>query len=68
MSVLINQELVNDIKFTIREKYGNKKRVYAYCRPRSWQQSRYIQITTPIRDADIHYEYFDERVQLHFEG
>ncbi len=68
MSVWINQELVDDVKFTIREKYGNKKRIYAYCRPRSWQQSRFIQITTPIRDADIHYEYFEERVQLHFEG
>lgn len=68
MSVWINQELVDDVKYTIREKYGNKKRIYAYCRPRSWQQSRFIQITTPIRDADIHYEYFEEKVQLHFEG
>ena len=68
MSVWINKDLVDDVKFTIREKYGNQKRVYAECRPRSWQQNRYIQITTSIKDADVHYEYQGEKVQLHFEG
>lgn len=68
MSVWIDQELVDDVKYTIRVKFHNEKRVYAYCRPRSRGYSRFIQITTPIRDADIHYEYNDEKVQLHFEG
>lgn len=68
MSVWIDQDLVNYIKITIKEEYGNKKRVLSECRPRSWQRSRYIQITTPIKDVDVHYEYYDEKVQLHFEG
>ena len=68
MSVWINQELIDDVKMRIKEEYGNKKRVYGYCRPRSWQQNRYIQITTPTKDADIHYEYNNEMVQIHFEG
>ena len=67
MSVWINQELVNNVTITIKEQYGKKKRVYAYCRPGTWQKSRFIQITTSIKDADIHYEYFEEKVQLHFE-
>lgn len=68
MAVWINQELVDDVIMTIKADYGNKKRVSAYCRPRSWQQNRYIQITTPIKDVDVHYEYYNGLVQLHFEG
>ena len=68
MSVWINEDLINDVKSTIREKYGNSKRVKAKCIQNSWQRNRYIQISTPIKDLDIHYEYNDELVQLHFEG
>jgi len=68
MSVPIDQELVNNVTITIKEIYGKKKRINAYCRKRSWQQSRYIQINTPINDDYVHYEYYDGYVQLHFEG
>lgn len=47
--------------------------IYAYCPPKSWQTSRYIQIRIKGYDEDIHYEYridgaWKGWVELHFEG
>lgn len=46
--------------------------IYAYCPPKSWQTSRYIQIRIKGYDEDIHYEYridgaWKGWVELHFE-
>lgn len=67
MAVWIDDYLIKDVKNFVKENYGNTKHVYAFCRKRSWQQSRYIQVTTPVKDREIHYEYYEGRVQLHFE-
>lgn len=34
---------------------------------RIWQHNRYIQIRTPIKDENVHYEAVNGRVELHFE-
>ncbi|MCD8296733.1 MAG: hypothetical protein LUC88_04080 [Prevotella sp.] len=44
------------------------KRVRGYYQKRSWQTSRYIQVSAVIKDWDIHYELINGRIQLHFEG
>lgn len=35
---------------------------------RAYHDNRYIQIYTPLKDADVHYEYIRGMVELHFEG
>lgn len=35
---------------------------------RIWQQNRWIQISTPSKDKNVHYEYIRGHVELHFEG
>lgn len=42
------------------------KGYYAY---RTWQSSRYVYVTTWLADdEDLHYEYYQEHVELHLEG
>lgn len=67
MSVWIDNDLYEYVKTYIQTAWP-EKRVKCYAKPRSWQSSRWIQVSTIIKDADIHYEYFSGRVQLHFEG
>lgn len=67
MSVWIDNELYKYVKTCVQETWP-EKRVKCYAKPRSWQSSRWIQVSTKIKDADIHYEYYSGRVQLHFEG
>ena len=66
MTILIDQDLHQEVKDFIRDIYGSKKKVTSYYRHR--QSSRYIQVSTSLRDGDIHYEYYNGYVQLHFEG
>ena len=33
-----------------------------------WQPNRYIQISTPLNDINVHYEYINGQIELHFEG
>ena len=68
MAISIDQYLHQEVKDYIRDNYGYKKKVMSYFRKGSWQSSRYIQVSTCLNDSDIHYEYNDGRVQLHFEG
>ena len=43
--------------------------VKGYCEYRSWQSSRYVFVTTCLKeDEDIHYEYYRGHVELHLEG
>ena len=43
--------------------------VYAYHEKRTWQSSRYLYVTTVLKDdEDIHYEYIGGAVELHLEG
>lgn len=67
MSVWIDNELYKYVKTCVQGIWP-EKRVKCYAKPRSWQSSRWIQVSTKIKDADIHYEYFSGKVQLHFEG
>ena len=67
MAIPIDQHLHQEVKDYIRDNYDYKK-VTSYFRKGSWQSSRYIQVSTCLNDSDIHYEYNDGRVQLHFEG
>lgn len=60
MAIPIDQDLHQKVKDYIRDKYGSKKKVT--------QTSRYIQVSTYLKDSDIHYEYYNGEVQLHFEG
>lgn len=68
MAIPIDQHLHQEVKDYIRDKYGSKKKVTSYFRKGSWQSSRYIQVSTCLKDSDIHYEYYNGEVQLHFEG
>ncbi len=67
MAIWINDELCNFVKKYVKETWS-RKRVKTTCKPHSWQSSRYIQISTPIKDMDIHYEITLGRVQFHIEG
>ena len=43
--------------------------VYAYHEYRTWQSSRYLYVTTVLKDdKDLHYEYIGGAVELHLEG
>lgn len=43
--------------------------VYAYYEYRTWQSSRYLYVTTALKDdQDLHYEYIGGAVELHLEG
>lgn len=64
MAIPIDQDLHQKVKDYIRDNYGSKRKV----RKGSWQTCRYIQVSTCLNDFDIHYEYYNGEVQLHFEG
>lgn len=64
MAIPIDQDLLQMVKDYIRNNYGSKRKV----RKGSWQTCRYIQVSTCLNDFDIHYEYYNGEVQLHFEG
>lgn len=64
MAIPIDQDLLQMVKDYIRGNYGSKRKV----RKGSWQTCRYIQVSTCLNDFDIHYEYYNGEVQLHFEG
>ena len=68
MAIPIDQYLHQEVKDYIRDNYDSKKKVISYFRKGSWQSSRYIQVSTCLIDSDIHYEYYNGEVQLHFEG
>ena len=54
-------------KFII-ENFPDRK-VYAYHECRTWQSSRYLYVTTVLKeDQDLHYEYIGGSVELHLEG
>lgn len=69
MAIWINNELCNKVEEFVTSNWPDKK-VRSRCRPRSWNSSRYIQVSTPLNDEDmdLHYELKEGRVQLHFEG
>ena len=67
MAILINEELSKEVKSFVNKTWP-KKRVKWKCKYKSRQSSRYIQISTPISDMDLHYELYNSRVQLHIEG
>ena len=69
MAIWINNELCNKVEEFINSNWPDKK-VRSRCRPRSWNSSRYIQVSTPLNDEDmdLHYELKEGRVQLHIEG
>lgn len=68
MAIPINQHLHQEVKNFIRDNYGSTKKVFSYYYKRTWQRSRYIQVSTCLEDMDIHYEYYNGKIQLHFEG
>lgn len=60
----IDQHLEKYIKDCFPERY-----VYAYYEYRTWQSSRYLYVTTILKDdKDLHYEYIGGAVELHLEG
>lgn len=60
----IDQHLEKFIKDCFPERY-----VYAYHEYRTWQSSRYLYVTTVLKDdKDLHYEYIGGAVELHLEG
>lgn len=58
----IYDDLYADLKDRYHERVGD-----SYI-GRAYHDNRYIQIYTPLKDADVHYEYIGGRVELHFEG
>lgn len=49
------------------------KKLHGVFPSRTWQYNRYIQISTPVNDSSIHYEYridneWNGLVELHIEG
>ena len=67
MSIWINQDFCDFVKDRVIERWP-EKRVKSVCVPRSWQSSRFIQVSTFLKDMDIHYEVTSYRVQFHIEG
>ena len=68
MGIWINQDLCDYVKNQVISLWPEKRVKYS-CVPRSWQSSRYIQISTCLRhDMGIHYEVIDNHVQFHIEG
>ena len=68
MGIWINQDLCEFVKTQVISIWPNKKVKYT-CVPRSWQSSRYIQVSTClIKDMGIHYEIINNHVQFHIEG
>ena len=60
----INSHLEKFIKENFPERI-----VYAYHEYRTWQSSRYLYVTTALKDdRDLHYEYIGGAVELHLEG
>lgn len=60
--LLIYDDLYVDLKNRYHERVGS-----CYI-GRAYHDNRYIQIYTPLKDADVHYEYIGGKVELHFEG
>ena len=58
----IYDDLYADLKDRYHERVGD-----SYI-GRAYHDNRYIQIYTPLKDADVHYEYIKGKVELHFEG
>lgn len=67
MAICIDKELCKQIN-SFANKTWPQKRVKWMCKPGSWQSRRYIQISTPLKDMDLHYELYCGKVQLHIEG
>lgn len=67
MAIWIDDDLCNSVKAYVNKTWP-EKRVRWTCKYRSWLSSRYIQISTPLKDMELHYELICGRVQLHFEG
>ena len=67
MAVWINNELCNKVEEFVTSNWPDKI-VRFSCPHRSWNSSRYIQVSTPLGDMDLHYELKGGRVQLHIEG
>ena len=60
----IDQNLETYIKECFPERY-----VYAYYEKYTRQPSRYLYVTTSLKDdKEIHYEYYKGAVELHLEG
>ena len=60
----IDQNLEN----FIREEFPDRI-VRAYHAYRTWQSNRYVWVTTILKDQiDLHYEYYQDHVELHLEG
>lgn len=60
----IDQNLEKYIKDCFPERY-----VYAYHEYRTWQSSRYLRVTTILKDdEDLYYEYIGGAVELHLGG
>ena len=52
----------------IREEFPDRI-VRAYHAYRTWQSNRYVWVTTILKDqVDLHYEYYQDHVELHLEG
>ena len=57
-----------DLEDFISSEFPDRK-VYAYHEYRTWQSSRYLYVTTVLKDdRDLHYEYIGGAVELHLEG
>ena len=67
MSIWINQEFCHYVKEHVFKLWPEKTIRYQ-CVPHSRQTSRYIQVSTSLKDMDIHYEIASDRVQFHIEG
>lgn len=65
MAVWIDKNLENYIKKSFPERIVVGSNNYY----KTWQSSRYIQVSTCLLDdIDIHYEYYQEAVELHLEN
>ncbi len=52
----------------IKESFPDRS-INSYYESRTWQSSRYIQVSTILKDdSSIHYEYYQKAVELHLEG
>ena len=63
MAVWIDKHLEEYVRNFFPDRY-----VSAYHKSGTWQTSRYIQVSTCLKDEKhIHYEYYQEHIELHLE-
>ena len=69
VAIPIDNNLFHDVQdYTAQSETLSSKQVKSNLEEEKRQKYLYIQVSTSLNSLDIHYEYYQGRVELHFEG